>query len=398
MNMDLFDLVEQENEIVLKNYRGHQKKVVLPDTITVIGENAFRRCLFIEEMEIPSNVKRIEAEAFNGCHGLRKLTLCDGLREIKNRAFWYCSALREITFPKSVTLIGPRAFECCSNLRRVNLQNPGTHVDEYAFNETPYFNHLLAEAELCMAGAKHSAQKQVKHLILPEGLTHLDLWAFSQSTMESVTLPNSLRTIGMCAFKNCKQLKTVSMSPNTYCNYHLPLQPEDGIFYGCTALEEVILKGPLKNFVWFDAQKPELLRGFDPERTFRGCNQLKRIIAWEIPLSEFPAQWQRYAVNGFLSDEARNQHYSPEISKQYHDYLENIRPQLINRTEIDHSYALHQYLIEKRWIEEDEIELLLERASKAKTPDVKAALLSYQNEYLKKNNFLSLLDAEFLNL
>ncbi|MCD8020551.1 MAG: leucine-rich repeat domain-containing protein [Clostridiales bacterium] len=52
------------------------------------------------------------------------------------------------------------------------------------------------------------------HLILPEGITHIDLWAYSQSSIVSAYLPDSLRTIGMCAFKDCKNLKEVSMPPN----------------------------------------------------------------------------------------------------------------------------------------------------------------------------------------
>lgn len=240
-------------------------------------------------------------------------------------------------------------------------------------------------------------QESKQNLSVPEGTVHIDLWAYARSSIVSVWLPDSLRTMGMCAFRDCKELKTVSLSVNTYCNYKLEYQAGDGIFSGCTALEEVELRGSIKNFTWFDAQAPELLRGFHPERTFYNCNKLKRMIAHEVPLSAFPSQWKRYAVNGYLADEERKKHYLPEVAAEYDAYLTSIRTQLINRTELDHSYALHHYLIEQEMIEEEEIDLLLSRARNADAADVAASLLTYQKEHFQKNDFLSLLEDE-LNL
>ena len=62
----------------------------------------------------------------------------------------------------------------------------------------------------------------------------------------------------------------------------------DGIFSGCSQLEEITFRGPLKNFTWYDASRPQLLRGFHPEKTFIGCNRLRRMTAWEILLTDFP--------------------------------------------------------------------------------------------------------------
>ena len=398
----LFDIKQENTSMILKEYRGHQQRLVVPASVTIIGAHAFRRCVSLEELEIPETVRIIDTEAFNGCHGLRRIIFREGLLEIRSRAFWYCSALREIEIPASVTLIGSRAFECCSNLRKVNFKGNGTHVDEYAFNETPYYHRLTSNVLACMPAAAGrtlplgttALSKAPDDLVLPEGMTHIDLWAFCQSKIRSVSLPNSLRTIGMCAFKDCRKLVKVTMSPNTYCNYKLDLKPGEGIFSGCISLEEVVLRGPLKNFTWFDAEEPELLRGFDPERTFSGCTSLKRIIAWEIPLSAFPEVWTRYAVNGFLSDIDRDAHYSAGIASEYHTYLGSIRRQLINRTEIDHSYALHQYLIQHEMIQNDEIELLIERVRKEGAAEVTAALLTYQRTHNHAFHILDYLEAE----
>ena len=232
INANMYEICVRDGETVLTAYRGHFKKVEIPDEITVIGISAFRRCFTIEELVLPPSVKTIEAEAFNGCYGLKQIHFSEGLRRISHRGFWCCSALTEVTFPGSLKQIGSRAFECCSMLRQVHFLNAATEIDEYAFNETPYFEKKLREAALVMQQSRRKslppsqasaaerglnyyndhgdASVKLDHftdLALPEGVTHIDHWAYHSSLIENLVLPNSLRTLGMCAFKDCRSLK-----------------------------------------------------------------------------------------------------------------------------------------------------------------------------------------------
>ena len=374
-------------------------------SVAVCRQNhAFRRCFTMEELILPSSVRVIEEEAFNGCYGLKKVSFQEGLEIIRHRAFWCCPGLREITFPRTLKQIGSRAFECCSMLSRVTFKNEALFIDEYAFNETPYYGKKLREAaEIARISRKKQsagmsyyndhgdASVKFDHfteLSLPEGVTHIDHWAYCSSIIEALYLPNSLRTLGMCAFKDCRQLKTISMSPNTYCNYRIRLGAQDGIFAGCTSLEEVTLRGPLKEFTWYDATEPEILHGFDRERTFLHCPSLRRLIAWEIPFSLIPEEWRQYAVNGFLNDPERDTHYLPDIAAQYHEYLHTFRDQLIMRTAKDGSFALHQYLTDHELIRPDEIDQLIEQAGKRKDPEVSALLLDYRKHACSGTSFM----------
>ena len=106
------------------------------------------------------------------------------------------------------------------------------------------------------------------------------------------------------------------MSPNTCYTYTNRLEPGDGVFAGCSALERVTFCGPLKDFVWHDAEEPVLLRGFDREKTFLGCTRLRSMVAREVPLAAFPPQWRRYALNGFLEDVQRECHYAPAVMEE----------------------------------------------------------------------------------
>lgn len=381
-----FNIKIQEGICTLISYNGTDRELIMPDSVERIGRNAFLKCRTLHSLILSPRLKYIDTEAFHCCDHLETITFAEGLLEIGSRAFWYCSSLRKLFFPKSVQVIGSRAFECCSNLETITLLNPGTFVDEYAFNETPYWNRLLKEALTCASGADPAYCP--KSLVLPEGITHIDVWYYSKSSITSAYLPNSLRTIGMSAFQNCSRLTEVSMSPNTYCNSgYTASGAADEIFAGCTELEQVTFRGPLKNFTWYNASQPELLRGFDPEKTFIGCNRLKRMIGWEIPLACYPLQWQYYAIQGYLADMDRDRHYLPEVSASYDRHLAGMSSQLLKRTARDHSLALHQYLARQHFIDKEHYGQIFEQAIIHGDADVISLLLEYKNRFLKTETF-----------
>ncbi|MBE5955134.1 MAG: leucine-rich repeat domain-containing protein [Lachnospiraceae bacterium] len=389
--------IQQKNEKTsLIKYTGKEKELFLPDTIHVIDQAAFCKCDTLEVVHIPSSVKTIKTEAFYGCQSLREIHFAEGLLEIHHRSFWFCNNLTEVIFPKSLKMIGSRAFECCGKLASVKLQNEGAFVNEYAFNETPYWHNALKKAALC--SPRNYKGTPPGELRLPEGVTHIDIWAYAGSGIESAYLPNSLRTMGMSAFKDCKSLKEISLTPNVYCNYNMPLGAGDGIFSGCTKLEQITIRGKLTNFIWDKATEPEFLKGFDPERTFTGCNNLKRIIAWEIPLSKIPSGWQRYAINGYISDLNRDKHYPPAIREEYERRTTSMKEQLLRKTQFDKSFALYEYLMARRFVTEENFDSLFHQAVAAECTDIAAALLEYKHTCLTKSDEIDSLFADFHEL
>ncbi len=68
---------------------------------------------------IPNSVTSIGDYAFRGCSGLTSLTISSGVTSIGKYAFYYCSSLTSVTIPNSVTSIGDYAFSWCSSLKDV---------------------------------------------------------------------------------------------------------------------------------------------------------------------------------------------------------------------------------------------------------------------------------------
>ena len=95
---------------ILVKYKGAGGDVVIPGTVTVIGEKAFYECRSLTSVIIPNSVTSIGDHAFYYCSGLTGVTIPNSVTSIGEYAFSGCSGLTSVTIPNSVTSIGYSAF------------------------------------------------------------------------------------------------------------------------------------------------------------------------------------------------------------------------------------------------------------------------------------------------
>lgn len=103
------------------------QRVTIEDGVTEIGNNAFKSCGMLREVNFPaSSLRKIGYNAFWGCNELTSLTLPEGLNTIDYSAFWGCSGVNSITMPSSLTNIAQNAFWGCSAVSsmKVAAQTP----------------------------------------------------------------------------------------------------------------------------------------------------------------------------------------------------------------------------------------------------------------------------------
>ncbi|MBQ3505154.1 MAG: leucine-rich repeat domain-containing protein [Clostridia bacterium] len=174
------------------------REVVIPDAykgkpVTAIGDNAFDALKsagadLITSIVIPDSVTEIGYNAFAWCDSLTSVTIGNSVTTIGAEAFFGCSRLTSVTIGNSVTTIGGGAFSGCSNLTSVTIGNSVTTIGEYAF----------------------SGCDSLTSATIPDSVTTIVDGAFNScDSLTSVTIGNSVTTIGGNAFEDCDSLTSV---------------------------------------------------------------------------------------------------------------------------------------------------------------------------------------------
>ena len=141
------------------------KNTVIPNTVTNIGDEAFRGCDGLTSITIPNSVTEIDTNSFYGCelksvtvapentkydsrnqcnaiietatntliYGCKNTVIPNTVTNIGDEAFRGCNGLTSITIPNSVKSIGEEAFFLCSSLKRVILTTGITNISFDAF-------------------------------------------------------------------------------------------------------------------------------------------------------------------------------------------------------------------------------------------------------------------------
>ncbi|MCQ2572424.1 MAG: leucine-rich repeat protein [Treponema sp.] len=178
----------------LKKYNGNQEKVIIPDSVTEIGADAFRGSTSLSSVTIPNAVTKIGRTAFYGCTSLSSITIPDSVTEIGNFAFSSCTSLASITIPDSVTEIGEGVFQNC---KIQELKHKLFHI----------------EHGLCIEDGKlYYSDSSMKSVNIPDSVTEIESSAFNGCTsLSSVTIPNSVTKIGNFAFNACTSLFSITI-------------------------------------------------------------------------------------------------------------------------------------------------------------------------------------------
>lgn len=178
--------------------------VTLPDGLTKIGTAAFAGSN-LESISLPSSLVTIEPYAFSSCNNLSAITIPAGLQELEEGAFSRCKGIVSATInPDDYFTVGKDAFQDCSALSSLVLGEyvvaigPGAFSGCTALSSPTISNNsnltTISEAAFAASGVEDIALNKCN------SLTTIGMWAFANTPLKNVTLPESLESLGDGAF------------------------------------------------------------------------------------------------------------------------------------------------------------------------------------------------------
>ena len=272
--------------IAKKAFAGYSilTSVIIPESITSIGESAFSGCFRLTgNLIIPDSVETIENKAFYGCSKITSVTIGSSVISVGASAFSGCAELTgELVIPDSVKMIGESAFGFCQKLTSVTIGSGVTSISSSAFNQShginviridkPYdsvagkpweataacviWNNSIMDTDTGLVYYEDNGNMLVTGLYDPNGaVTSIDIpstyqgktvisievGAFQEhSALVNVTIPNSITSIEDYAFYACRGLTTIDI-PNSVISIG------QSAFHGCTGLSgELVIPSSVK--------------------------------------------------------------------------------------------------------------------------------------------------------
>ena len=215
-------------------------KLIIPNSITKIGNYAFRGCTSLTSVTVPNTVTSIGSNAFCQCTSLESITIPDSITNIAGSAFENCGKITSVTIPDSVTSIGDYAFNNCKSLTQVTIPDTVTNIGSSAFRNCTLLTQVtIPDSVTSIGGWAFQNCKSLTSVTIPDTVTNIGSSTFNGCTsLTSITIPDSVTSLSSRAFANCTNLTSITI-PDTVTSIG------GSTFENCTSLTSITYRGVL---------------------------------------------------------------------------------------------------------------------------------------------------------
>jgi len=273
------------------------RTVTMENGTQFIGNYVFSNCYGLYSVVLSDNLVAIGDGAFENCSALTEMYIPDGVLEIGDKAFEKCTALQTVFIPESVTMLGDDIFEGCTSMLTVYYEGSGADWDKiekdendfrnipviFASGETNHITQLPEEIPVELPdyepyGEYDGFSYKIKsddtvaingytgreaEIVIPSEIEGRAVTSIADNTFEykdfitEVTIPDSVKYIGACAFFHCEDIERINMGKNVKeirysafsgCESLIRIEIPEGVsviendlFYDCNDLEEIVI-------------------------------------------------------------------------------------------------------------------------------------------------------------
>jgi len=270
------------------NYRAfadnaYLESVELDDSVLFMEDEVFTNCPKLRSVKLSSSLSNISVQAFRNCTSLESVIIPESVEEIGEKAFKECSSLKSVTIPAGVSTVGYGAFSRCTSLENITVNDGNTAYssidgvlfdakaetliqfpagksgaytipDSVSFIDVSAFkaSYLLTEFRVDKNDLysvkdgvlfdksgnsllRYPGGKEGSDYSIPENVSSIHDEAFLEvNHLTSVTIGNSVETIGYRAFGKCDVLDSV-----TFLGKAEPETCDSYAFSGCEKLKSI---------------------------------------------------------------------------------------------------------------------------------------------------------------
>ncbi|MBQ9015270.1 MAG: leucine-rich repeat domain-containing protein [Firmicutes bacterium] len=171
----------------------------------------------VTEIYIEDGVDSVGAYSFANIYSIKRVHLSNAISSIGDHAFYWALGVESISLPENLTIIGGHAFELCGSSYgafegHLDIPEGVTNIPEAAFSQAGGIESISFPNSLRTIGNYAFHSTAIQEVVLPKKLSNIGESAFSNCQMKSLTVPGSLKTISSSAFYSCTSLETVSLS------------------------------------------------------------------------------------------------------------------------------------------------------------------------------------------